>query len=199
MKIAICTPCYRHTEALYTLSLAGMIAHSVKQLPNDEIFTAIGQGVLPEIRNMIARDALAAGAEWLLWIDADQTFPQDTLTRLLGRGQAIVGCNIPMRRIPHDPSAGKLVGPNKTEPTRTTKETAEANKLELVDVLGLGLCLTHASVFKAVGEPYFEGANEDYWFFEKARRAGFEVWLDHGVSGGVGHIIETVLTNYPPG
>src|SRR4051812_45016016 len=41
----------------------------------------------------LAKLALERGADWLLWLDSDHTFPANTLARLLARGRSVVGAN----------------------------------------------------------------------------------------------------------
>ncbi len=55
--------------------------------------------------------------------------------------------------------------------------------------------LIRTSVFNALQKPYFNLAaegdqlrGEDYYFCEKARAAGFEIWCDGDLSTQIGHI-----------
>src|SRR5687768_2204965 len=57
--------------------------------------------ILSHARNVLARDALQRGCDWLLWIDSDMRFPPDTLARLLAHGEAMVGADYPRRVEPH--------------------------------------------------------------------------------------------------
>ena len=69
--------------------------------------------------------------------------------------------------------------------------------LERVEAIGFGVCLTRADVLWDVGFPWFEtrrdeklGVNvgEDVDFCIKARAAGHDVFVDHGLSHEVRHI-----------
>ena len=48
-------------------------------------------------REWLSNEAEKIGADWLLWLDSDQTFPADTLLRLLAHGLPLVGANYPQR------------------------------------------------------------------------------------------------------
>jgi len=54
-----------------------------------------------------------------------------------------------------------------------------------------------AGVFKALSEPWYETPwrtdkrgyiGEDVFFCNKARDAGFKIWIDHDVSKEIGHV-----------
>jgi GT2 family glycosyltransferase len=146
---------------------------------------------------MLADIALEWGALWLLWLDADQTFPPDTLTRLLARRKAIVGANCRRR------------DPDKIVPTAYIEQDGglepvlpSGDDVQEVANLGLAVCLTHANVFRKIGQPYFfdqmlpdgiHAIGEDVSFCRKARAAGFPVFVDHALSRAVGHMSSVEL------
>jgi hypothetical protein len=192
MKIVICTPVYEHPKLLYTTSLAGLL---LTEAPRREINYNVRQGDAHHLaRNKLTRQALDAGADYLLWIDADQSFPPYTLDRLLSHGQPIVGCNIARRGEPSYPTArmangGFLYTPPDVAPEAPPQE---------VDRIGLGLCLVAREVFEAIPEPWFhfDGEfGEDYYFCAKAREAGYRILVDHPLSWQVGHVGERTYTN----
>jgi hypothetical protein len=219
LKVAICIPAYGDTKAKFTQSLAGMIAYflSTKLIGPDgeeiekEVETIIvSSSMLPESRHRLVAEALAIDADYLLCMDADHTFPRQALNRLLTHNLAIVGCNYSRRHIPTGPTASrgdKLV--------YTTIEKAQAEEIEEVDHIGLGLCLINARVFDVLqAKAEEDGARsflplfkfeemedrvglrgEDVYFFDKCRAAGLKIHCDHGLSWHVGHCMEMLLTN----
>lgn len=152
-------------------------------------FFTMDTSILPYSRTEIARGALEWGAEYLLWIDADQTFPHDTLIRLLSCGKDVVAAIIPRRNPPHIPNAsiaGELV--------------SIGTGLQEVGRVGLGVCLVRKAVFARLELPYFRiGLNgsgfvgEDAVFCDAAKAAGFRIWVDHDLSRQVGHLTEHEL------
>ena len=198
MRIAIALPVHRQTEAQFTLSLAGMVARAAATLPH-ELRTFMAQGTILDARNGLVEVALEWGADWILWLDADQTFGDDTLNRLLGHDLDFVGCNYPRRRPSDAPTAVK-----DGKPHYTTALLAKAGLVEPVDSIGLGVCLVRASVFRAIERPWFNWdrspsgnghVSEDVGFCRAVRKAGIAVHLDHALSWEVGHIAEQILTN----
>lgn len=199
MKVAICLPVHRYTEALFTFSLAEMVAHSLKTASGLEIRSFMVRGVDPaQARERLAQNALNWAADWVLFLDADHVFPPTTLLRLLAHDADVIGLNQPRRAEPTAPTTwrdGSLVW--------TTLELAGAGAVEKVDFLGFGVCLVRASVFDSLTRPWFwfeQGSDgslltEDYYFCKRARAAGIPVRVDHGLSWEVGHLDEVVLTN----
>lgn len=192
MKVAICTPVYRDMHWRYAESLANLLIRS----PGIQFVCNILPGhFIGDQRNFLVARSLEQGAEWLFWIDSDQVFPHDTLTRLLSRNVDIVGPNVARRSSPVGPTAGRLAdGGSRMVPVWTSPEQARANELEEVDGLGLGICLVSRRVFETVPRPWFDNRNEDYLFCAKAKLAGFKVYCDHGLTPDVGHVGEKVLT-----
>jgi hypothetical protein len=216
MKIAICTPHYGGVTMEYAQSLSRMIIctlrttivwNGVEVEPEIEVFTT-SSSILPWARNSLVEDAVRWGADYLLWVDADQRFPVDALLRLLTLGFPIVGANYPRRGEPVWPTAIGLDGKR----VITTKALADSGQVVEVASLGLGFCLVTMSVIHALREELTDGereplfayqwfsgglelAGEDVFFFRRARKAGFAVHMDHALSWHMGHSYNKVLTH----
>ncbi len=210
MKIAVCTPVHSFVTMDYASSLAGMVHYTDKAeivfngapvRPDIQIIMN-QSSVLPQIRNQLARAALDSAADYLLWIDSDMVFPMDALLRALSLNLAVVGANY-LRRGPVDqPTALGL----DHKPVWTTREAAEAGLVEEVWSAGLGFCLIDMQVMRKLAEesePFFalemfgDGTDlkgEDVFFFERIRKAGFPVHVDHVLSLHVGHAVQRILT-----
>lgn len=157
--------------------------------------------IIPEARQLIADIALSeASCTHVLWIDSDMRFPCDTLLRLLEHGVDIVGANCRRRGPPHDPSAHK-----------DGKPVQPGAGLERVDVVGFGIVLTSVKALRRTiekqGDPLFlhewvgrsnSGApiyrSEDHYFCDKARAAGYNIYIDHDLSRECRHITTRELT-----
>lgn len=205
MKVSICTPVHGDPKAGYTRSLAAMLL-ATASLPRAGAFEklrlsyTLASGHLLPTRDHLAKAALAAGADKILWIDADQIFPADTLIRLLARNLRIVGANYVRRG---GGGGGPLATALAGGPVFTTAEKARAQEVEEVAGLGLGLVLMDAAIFNEIAWPWFETSwredgnirSEDHLLFARIREAGIPVHLDHGLSWQVGHVAEEVLTH----
>lgn len=145
-----------------------------------------GQSRIDKAREQLAEGAMRAEADWLLWLDADQTFPPDTLIRLLAHDLPIVGAHYPRRRPDDIISAAVKDG----QALRSRRDG-----LEPVDILPFGVALIRADVFKSLPRPWFRMTDEgeDTYFCDQAIKAGYQPTVDHKLSAEVGHVSETVL------
>jgi len=224
LKIALCIPVYGQCSSRFLYALLKMVTFTTqahiemdgKRIKPELIPLIVSCSMLGESRNRLVVEAIHHDAEYLLWLDADHVFPEDTLVRLLSRSKPVIGCNYARRFEPTSPTAAKLTGEGEEKSLLwTTAEKAEANEIEEVAHLGFGVCLMHMSAFEALqaqaakeGKEHFwplfhfetmedgiRSYGEDVYFFKKLRDAGVPVFVDHGVSWHVGHCHETILTN----
>jgi hypothetical protein len=189
MKIALCVPVHDDTKTRFTMSLVAMVIHSLERggVQFQSHFHHRNSRIA-RAREILAEAALTGGADYILWLDADQTFPPDTLLRLLAHDLPFIGCNY-RRRIPGKQvsASHKLVDgvPIGVEP--------RPGGIEPVDLLGFGVVLTKASMFGALTPPWFSDGpfGEDGYFSQQAAAAGFQPHIDHAIK--VGHISEVEL------
>lgn len=156
------------------------------------------------LRDSAVEFAKAHGFTHLLFLDADNIWPTDTLARILvHHDKGIVGGLYVMRHEPYAPVALKdgFVPEGDTMIHYVHDQGAiGATELREVDVLGMGCTLIPLSVFDAIGpRPWFEYRNnaqgwpvvtEDVPFCQKAKDAGVRIWLDPTLScGHVTHMV----------
>lgn len=219
MKLAICIPCYGNPEAAFVQSLLNMVNHFTNAEavgpdgPIDiewETFI-VGTSMLTESRHRLVGEALAWGADYMLCLDADHTFPPDTFMRLWSANKPVIGCNYARRATPTAPTAAQI----ESGLLYTTKEKAEAGLVEQCRHLGFGVLLIDMRIFDVLqahaetkGEKSFLPLflfqptedkvgmiGEDVFFFAKLKEAGIVPWVDHGLSWEVGHIAKATFTN----
>lgn len=205
MKIAICFPVYGDTRAAFTLSLARMIAATFEHWPilgtgdrpQIEVFSKTGSNVAFN-REALVDEADKWNADWLLFADADQTFPPKALLRLLAAGKTVVAANSPRRQANPLPLATRAKGDGTYEPVWSTKAKIEADLLEPVSYVGFSLFLASMEAVRAVAKPRFvitHDLGEDAYFCFKLADCGHPVHVDHRLSASVGHIQLQTLTN----
>lgn len=226
VRIAICIPCYGDTKAKFTQSLANMLLHTLgaeivdgegNPLPLEIEVFMVSCSMLTESRHRLVAEALAWEADYMLCLDADHTFPPDTLVRLLGHSLPVVGCNYARRHAPTAPTAAKASGDEDglRHVLYTTLEKAEASVVEECAHLGFGVLLLNMRIFDALqahAEEHGDGnflplfkfmetenkigmIGEDVFFFRKLAEAGIKPFVDHRLSWEVGHLFEVILTN----
>lgn len=226
MKIAITIPVYGDTKAKFTQSLANMLVYTLQARIEDaegkpialEIETfMVSCSMLTESRHRLVAEAIAWGADYMLCLDADHTFPDNALVRLLSHGLPAVGCNYARRFAPTAPTAAINSGEedNLRHLLYTTEEKALEGIVEPVAHLGFGVLLLDMRIFDALQDhaekagdgnflPLFKFEptenkigmiGEDVFFFRKLAEAGIVPFVDHGLSWEVGHMFEMILTN----
>ncbi len=203
MKIAICVPHYGPLPARFVASLTALLAACIEievtyngEVVRPRIATLFEEsGPLEYKRSRLVKRSLAGGADYIQWIDTDQTFPTDAMFRLMRHDLPIVGCNYPRRGKDERSTAFAL---DESPLISTPEKGAEP---EAVGALGFGFCLMKAPIFDFIPQPWFAttmgtdgevSVGEDVHFCNRARAAGIPVHVDHALSLEIGHIGETV-------
>lgn len=160
--------------------------------------------ILANLRVDIVRSALEHKASHVLWLDSDQTYPKETLHRLIARDVDVVAANIATKRIPAQPTARRRpVGnePNSGMPVYTDPDSPPMEKVWRV---GTGVMLVKTRVYEKTGlnvfgQPWREDwqkyQGEDWSMCEAIENAGFDIWVDHELSRQVGHLGEYEYTH----
>ncbi len=167
-------------------------------------------------RNEAVRRALDMGADYMIFLDADNTQPLDALPRLLervlkggkyrhdGADCATDHCDIVsglyhMKKSPHQPVSAIYTnyGTHKAYPICT-----DFQGLVECDIIGCGSLIVTREVLEKIGYPWFkyidwyedgsEISTEDVHFALRARQEGFRVWTDTTIQ--VGHVASTEIT-----
>ena len=158
------------------------------------------------MRDACAQSAISANPDYILWLDADQTYPHDTVLRLIKHvddGKMVV-CGITadrMRRMNNIAAFGGPAG------VHNITETFPVNRgLQRIEISGFGGVMTHPDVFKKLEYPYFqmswlEGEDgekykhgEDVSFYRHCRDAGIECWCDTDLH--FGHLSQRIIQVY---
>ncbi len=150
-------------------------------------------------RNDMAIALLNNGAEYILLVDSDMTFPPDALNRLIDHDLDIVGCDYRMRAPPF-----KKIGTYQPHMIQSESGLVERS------LLGLGFMLIKRRVFDKLPSPWFQRVyegpvfrTEDLFFCKNAMAAGFEIWCDIDLSKQVDHIgsqpVPWLIPNNPHG
>lgn len=167
MKVAIVVPSGTMVHMEFATSLVGLARKSECDIAISNPRTSM----IELSRHIGVESALEDGADYILFLDSDMSFPDDTLNRLLAHDKDIVGCNYVQRHHPHKSMA--YVTEIKDEP------------LVEVTKIPTGVMLIKRKVFDGMSKPYFyhpvkdgDIVGEDYDFCERARLHGFSVWMD---------------------
>lgn len=179
-----------------------------------------GYAAIDQARSQMATDALAAGFDELMWIDADIGFEPDAVDRLRAHRRAVVSALYPKK--------GQRALACYVLPSTEKIVFGQEGGLVELRYAATGFLLTHASVYRAVQEreqlpacnqrfglplvPYFlpmivpdgDGhwyLGEDFAFFERLRRCGYAILADTTIRlrhiGSYGYSWEDAGTEFP--
>ena len=176
---------------------------SLKQLQLPDSVTgfanvSITGNFVPAQRELIARHALGANADYLLMIDDDIVVPPRAVLDLLGVFERHERCGIAGGLYyARDGVRPMAVANWKPYDTTAAYTPAFSSEPVAVDGVGFGCVLVKTAVFQALPQPYFAAqvfleqtlrrvrvCNEDYLFCRRAAEAGFETYLHPGVRLG---------------
>lgn len=151
---------------------------------------------IDEKRNRCVEKFLETDCTHLLFWDSDTIGVPGAVKKLLDADKPIIGATIYKKGGDHAPCFGFWV------PERQIYRTPVPflyNQLIPVDMVGTGFMLIKREVFEKIPPPWFQcyekgNAQEDVYFCLKAKKYGFQVYVDTGLS--LGHIATPyVVTN----
>lgn len=151
---------------------------SVMYLPGADVSTS---------RNKLAEKAKDV-ADYIFFVDDDVLPPMNAITKLLSHNKDIVSGLYFAKQEPHFP---QIFLKNKENKERYDSiENYKRDSLIEIDACGGGCVLIKSDVFKKLRRPYFQfipqgedhpRKGEDFFFCEKAKEAGFEIYCDTSI------------------
>ena len=196
-RVAVCIPSRGEMEIGTAFDLANMVGYDSRYRKGDTVLYTVNGTLIFDQREKLAAEAIRDGADYILWIDADMRFPKDTIERLIAHNKDIVGVNATTRSIPVKATAKNLIVDSENR-VNTWNQVSSKGKtgLEKVTAIGCGVMMAKAEVYKQTPQPWFwfemlpgdKLLGEDVYFCVKAYDAGFDTWVDHGLSNEIGHI-----------
>lgn len=186
-KVALCFPHRGTFEPAFVESIYGPLRYRIVDFCDKLVIPGGSPYGLVVARNALAKQALDMGADYILWADSDMILeqPADANEAL----QIMLSFNVPI--VSGVYMAKQAQGFGYCIWVKAQGESAWAvhgyesvpqwtGNWFNVDVVGLGWCLIRREVFEKVPQPWFhwdteDEPSEDFHFFEKARKAGYEV------------------------
>jgi hypothetical protein len=162
--------------------------------------------LIHQARNVLAEGFMRTECDWAFWMDSDMLMPADTIVKLVEQAKKLdtkfmtgvyyqrLGEHLPVlwRKNPilMDGTPAPLLGEkNDPKDAHLHHFIIPTGQLPLkADVCGFGCVLTHRSMFEAIPKPWFktiaDECSEDFYFCEKAKAAGFQLWADPSIPLG---------------
>lgn len=169
-------------HADFAVSLASVLAYTAGQTKHQVLLANEKSSLVATARNNLVRRALEWGADAVLFLDSDMTFPSDTLDRLWNHHRMVVGATANRRAPPYTTVGDFPVPPH---PGQTG--------LLAATMLPVCCAMINTAVFEKVQAPWFRETydeadrsesnpdgvvGEDVNFCRSARKAGIEFWCD---------------------
>ena len=187
-KITIALPILMPMEILPLTCLLNMAIRKTKSAEYEVEVKFIGRLIITQARNLFAEDAMNTGADYILFIDTDQTYPVETLERVLVHDKDICGMLYFMRRLPAEPCMLRAERHDNRVEYKPIKEYPRG--LLEVDGIGMGFTLIKTHVFRKIEKPWFwiiyPSVTEDIYFCIKAQQAGYKIFVD--TTHPIGHL-----------
>lgn len=189
MKVFIAVPCMDQLPARFCQSLA-----MLQRAGDTQVGFEIGSLVYFS-RNNLAKAAIKAEADWVLWLDSDMTFPPDLLQRMLKICEEnsldfLSGLYF-RRNPPYSTVLYDRLEATENGASFTTLESVPDGLFE-IGGCGFGGVLMKTDVimdvmgkFKRMFDP-LDGLGEDLSFCWRARQCGYKLYCDSSLE--MGHV-----------
>lgn len=189
MKVFIAVPCMDQLPARFCQSLA-MLQRAGDTVVGFEIGSLVYFS-----RNNLAKAAIKAEADWVLWLDSDMTFPPDLLQRMLKtceeNGLDFLSGLYFRRNPPYSTVLYDRLEATDKGASYTTLESVPDGLFE-IGGCGFGGVLMKTDVlmdvmgkFKRIFDP-LDGLGEDLSFCWRARQCGYKLYCDASLE--MGHV-----------
>lgn len=185
MKTLIAVPCMDMVAAPFAQSLVTM------QREGDCLVSFLIGSLIYDSRNQLAKQAMKAKADYILWLDSDMTFPADTMQKMIKHmedGKDIVSALYFRRRVPFTPVLfKKLEYEEKDGQVWTSWEGFDNYPKDSIFELegaGFGCVMTKTEVLEDMFLNYrtafdpLGGFGEDLSFYLRAKDLGYKVYCD---------------------
>lgn len=196
MNLAVCVPIsWDFVPTPFVISFTQLFRPSqlkaIRQLGIVRYFHLFNRAFpLDHNRNLLVKKSLELEADWVLFLDADMTFPPDLVSALvqdaMESGAAMVSACYFKKLPPHACVSARKRHPD--DPQLLTPLDTVDKGLADCDVIGMGAALIQREVFAAIAYPWFEyevyentgerTITEDVPFCRKAKEAGFRILTD---------------------
>ena len=196
MKVFIAVPSMDTLPALFCQSLA------LLQRAGDTMIGFEVGSLVYNARNNLARQAIKAEADWVLWLDSDMVFNPDFLQRML---KVCTENDIDFltalcfrRKPPYTPCLFERLDKVDKGASYTALLSVPEGRFQ-VGGCGLAGVLMSTDVLISVSARFngrmfdpMEGFGEDVAFCWRARQCGYDIWCDSDIEmGHVGQFIST--------
>jgi len=184
------------TEGLYALQARVQSVEANRSLPEDLQITGLRLILSRKFptdvaRNEICAEVLKGDEDYLLFLDADMVHPSHIVERLLSARQAVITARYHLKKAPF--AAIAYVKHRTQEGPHRYASVHFGQGVFEIERGGAGALLIHRGVLSAIYQrqghnwfryqrgpeaPHDLTVSEDFWFYQQAREAGFQCYVD---------------------
>lgn len=185
-KVTIAIPLsWTHCYSPFMLSLLQMCLYSADKF-KIAVYTS-NTSLIDKMREVLAEEVQTTDPDYILWLDADQLYPMETIAKLakhIDEGHLVVGGVTPDKHTAK-PMVYRFLTPEGS--CAQDRGFKVSRGLVQVDAMGFGGIMMAADVLKKIEPPYFPRTRdeamqsfvgEDFGFYNNCRKAGIDVWCD---------------------
>ena len=185
-KVTIAMPLsWTHCWSPFVLSFIQMCLYS-SEYYKLAIYTS-NTSLIDKMREVLADEVITTNPDYVLWIDADQLYPMETLVKLarhVDSGKLVVGGLTPDKRT-GKPMVYRFL--NEFGSCAQDKMFETNRGVVKVDAMGFGGIMMGREVLEKIKFPRFPRVwddgmqslvGEDFGFYNLCRRNGIDVWAD---------------------
>lgn len=154
-----------------------------------------GSCLIYDAREQAADYMLEQGHDWLFFLDSDMEPRPDIIANLLKLNKPIASAMAFKRIEPYSPCFYPNIEVSETGEVKAQFVEDWTPGIARVDGVGMACCLIRREVFENTPKPWFRPDGvlaEDLSFCLRAKKAGFETWID--TRQVCGHIATKVIT-----
>jgi hypothetical protein len=188
-KLAILVPCRETVYSLFTSCLVEMVKTCVIAGVDTHVIYD-SSTILLNQRENLANQAIDINADYMLWLDSDMMFPSTTAMRMMAHDRSIVAANYMKRSVPLNSVAYEQRGDWDNWLPLMSEEG-----LVSVEGVGMGCMLMKTELLGQIEKPWFafeykdeSWHGEDFYFQEKLRSIGHEIFIDMNLSRQIRHV-----------
>lgn len=204
ISINICT--HRYMNPFFVNSMFYMLDYMTKTGLKYELNSQMGVSNIVSGRQNRVNDAIKGDCTHMLFIDDDMVFAQDMVHKMLSEANKLtiegvrklaIGVN-PCRKSPSELYyTAKPVDSEEFMKSKGESGVAEASRC------GLGAFLIETSILREIPAPHFEiiwladkseHQGEDFYFINKLREHGVQIFIDQDISNHIGHAGEYIFS-----
>ena len=193
IKTLIAIPCFDMVHTEFMQSIVAL------EKPENTSFTVVKNTLISFARNTIARNAIEAGFDRVMWFDSDMNIPRNALMKLTEDMDKHPGIDmVTGLYFTRKPPIKPVLYSNLFWEEKDGQINAGAEHyffypegLTPISGCGFGCCLTSVALLKKVwqteGKPPFQemqGFGEDLSFCQRVIRCGGSMWADTSVKCG---------------